>query len=36
VIITPGKIKKAMMELFGEDPQVVLFPKEKNNKKKKI
>ena len=33
VIITPGKIKKAMIELFGEDPQVVLFPKEKNNKK---
>lgn len=29
VIITPAKIKKAMMELFGEDPQEVLYKKKR-------
>ena len=29
VLITPAKIKKAMMELFGVDPQEVLYKKEK-------
>jgi hypothetical protein len=32
VIITPAKIKKAIFELFGEDPQEVLY----NNNKKEI
>lgn len=35
ILITPAKIKKAMIELFKVDPQEVLFPKEKNNNKKK-
>ena len=30
VIITPAKIKKAIFELFGEDPQEVLYNKKKS------